>query len=87
MKIYKDKDGTVTIVFSKNESTSVNLVHDRGAGINGTTNMFGYKLGRYVSHCANAHGDSGYSTMTEKIEWLKEEGSVEYKLVRKPKKS
>lgn len=64
MKIYKNKEGHLTIVYSKDEKQSgVTLVHDRGSGK--LTNMFGGKIGRYYYHCANVSGNTSYSTMTD----------------------
>ena len=82
MKIYKDKEGLLTIVFEKNENTVITLVHDRGAGK--LTNIFGDKVSRYRYHCANANGDSGHSTCTNDFSELKEQ--KRYKLVRSKQK-
>ena len=63
MKIFKDENGYVTIVFSKDEDPHVTLVHDRGTG---NTN-----ISRYVYHCASATGDSGHSSRTDDFSELK----------------
>ena len=71
MKIFKDKDGYVTIVFNKDEKPDVTIVHDRGTG--NITNFFGNKVPRYVYHVASAKGDSGYSSTTDDFSELKEQ--------------
>ena len=84
IKIYKGKDGHLTIIFSgENQPTSATLVHDRG--INAGTNIFGGKIARYTYHVANAHGDSGHSTTTDKFDVI-DEGAKRYKLVRSKQK-
>ncbi len=80
--LFKDKEGNLTIVFGKDEKTGVTLVHDRGAGK--LTNIFGGKVSRYRYHCADANGDSGYSTCTDDFSELKEQ--KRYKLVRSKQK-
>ena len=84
IKIYKDKEGHLTIIFSgKNQPTSVTLVRDKGK--NPGTNLFGGKVSRYTYHVADAYGDSGHSASTDTFD-VRGEGVKRYKLVRSKQK-
>ena len=75
-KVYVDKDNNVTVVFGKeyeSNQCNVTVVHDRGVKTKGFKNIFGYVLTRYIYHCANAYGDSGYSSTTNDFSMLKEQ--------------
>ena len=83
-KVYIDKDKNVTVVFGKDfksEECNVTVIHDRGVKTKGFKNIFGNVLTRYVFHCANAYGDSGYSSTTNDFSELKEQ--KRYSLRRK----
>ena len=75
-KVYVDKDNNVTVVFGKDfksKECNVTVVHDRGIAMKNAKNIFGNVLTRYVYHCANAYGDSGYSSTTNDFSELKEQ--------------
>ena len=81
MKIYKDKDGYITIVYAKGEEPKgVCLVQDRGTENIGCKNMWGNTIERYLYHCANVSGNTSYSSTTNKLP-LKET-SVSYNLIK-----
>jgi hypothetical protein len=83
-KVYVDKYNNVTVVFGKEYETNqcnVKVVHDRGVKTKGIRNVWGNILTRYVYHCANAYGDSGYSSTTNDFSKLKEQ--KRYSLRRK----
>ena len=70
-KVYFDKDGDMVVVFGKDydrEHCTVTLVHDRGAAITKMRNFFGDRLARFIYHCANVYGDSGYSTTLDEYD-------------------
>ncbi len=80
MRIYKDKEGQLTIVWGpKEEPQPVTLVHDRGK--NPGRNMWGNILARYVYHSASVFGSSGHYTATNHY-GLKGKMGKPYKLVR-----
>ena len=84
MKIYKNKDGHITIVYGKGEEPKgVTLVEDRG-NQKGNTNIWGNVVQRYAYHWANVHNNSPYTSYTDSIIDKKED--IEYKLVKKTKK-
>ena len=75
-KVYIDKNKNVTVVFGKDfesKECNVTVVHDRGIAIKNEKNIWGDELTRYVYHCANAYGDSGYSSTTNDFSELKEQ--------------
>ena len=79
MKLYKNKDGDITIIFNKNEKPKwVTIVHDRGKGK--IRNIFGQEIGRYLFHCAGVDGNTPYSSTTDNS--LIEKDDKHYKLVK-----
>ena len=75
-KVYIDKDKNVTVVFGKDfesKQCNVTVVHDRGIAMKGVKNFWGNTRTRYVYHCANAYGDSGYSSTSNDFKELKDQ--------------
>jgi len=83
MKIYKNKTGHITIIYSKNEvPAGVSLVHDRGS--EKMTNIFGSKINRYAYHNANIWNNTPHTTCTDNYKL--EDNDKRYKLIRSKQK-
>jgi len=85
-KVYIDKEGLVTIIFGPaftRQECQVDIVHDRKVAITKKTNMFGYTPTRFVYHCANAYGDSGYSSNVNAIDMC---DATQFTLIRRRKR-
>jgi hypothetical protein len=75
-QVYVDKNNNVTVVFGKeyeSKQCNVTVVHDRGIALKGVKYIWGNMLTRYVYHCANAYGDSGYSSTSNDFRKLKDQ--------------
>ena len=75
-QVYVDENNNVTVVFDKeyeSNQCNVTVVHDRGIKTKGIRNIWGTILTRYVFHCANAYGDSGYASSTNDFKELKDQ--------------
>jgi len=73
-QVYVDKNNNVTVIFGKeyeSKQCNVTVVHDRGIKTKNFRNVWGTMLTRYVFHCANAYGDSGYASRTNEFKELK----------------
>ena len=80
MKIYKDKDGNITVLFCQGEEPkSVTIAQDRGAKNVGSTNMWGVVIERYLYHVAGVSRNTSYSSTTND---LLNETDVAYNLVK-----
>ena len=74
MRIYfNKKDNEIVIVGKQGELPTVTFVEDRGQDFRGT-NCFGNPLLRYRYHCSSV--DEGYSTQTEKLDFVNAEDRV-----------
>lgn len=86
MKFYLNKkDNELIIVASKDEKClNVVFVKDRGTNPHKRKNIFGQQLERYRYHWSSI--DEGYSTQTDKIDWINKEDQVHFYKVQKTKK-
>ena len=83
MKIYKNKDNHLTIVYGPNEEPAgVTFVKDRGPGK--ITNTFGNRLERFIYHWASLW--DGHTTTTDKLTNLLDETDKRYLLKRSKQK-
>ena len=80
MKIYKDKDGNITVLFVQGEEPKrVTIAQDRGVKNVGSKNMWGIVIERYLYHVAGVSGNTSYSSTTND---LLNETDVAYNLVK-----
>ena len=83
MKIYKNKDNHLTIVYGVNEEPAgVTFVKDRGTS--NPTNIFGNSLERFIYHWSNLR--SGHTSTTQKLSNLLDETDKRYLLKRSKQK-
>lgn len=83
MKIYRNKDNHLTIVYGPNEEEAgITIVKDRGPGK--ITNMFGNRSERFIYHWTNLY--AGHTTTTRKLSNILGETDKRYLLKRSKQK-
>lgn len=80
MKIYKDKNGTIYIVASK-DGKEPRVVIAKDDGTVETRNFWGDKLDRFAYHCASVWGNTPYTSRTNRL-ISEEDNAYQYKLVK-----